>query len=85
MMLSALAVDSSSTRLTLLNWGSASDVDSFCIMELALTLLITLTAGTGTTPNTMNRIPSAQVIRLKIINDFLILPSTYFFNILKTY
>jgi len=78
MTLSALAVDSSSVRLTLLNCGNANDASSACAMELALTLLITLTAGTGTTPRTMNKMPRAQVILLNTTNDFLIVPSTQF-------
>jgi hypothetical protein len=53
---------------------SASDI------ELALASPITLTWGIGITPSTMKRMPSTQVIRLKITVDRFILPSNHFIN-----
>ena len=50
----------------------------------AVSSLITLTAGMGMTPRTMNKIPSVQVILLKTCNDFFMLPSN-FYDSLDTY
>jgi hypothetical protein len=69
---------STSTSLIELNRGNFCEAVSPAMLLLALTSLITLTAGMGITPRTIKSIPSIQVILLNIINDFFIVPSNFF-------